>query len=172
MPGLAGATCTWRLSSTSGGTRTPAGSNFTPHRSTRSRNCGADWGPACGGLHPLLGMTCDRFIQLRHDGVSNILGAADDRRHHPKIDHPGAKHFGHRPQPMPQRTRKLHLTHRTGVADVLYRRDLRGHRITGVGTEPLTLGQVTRPAHIQLRHRLPTAARSSTRPVSPHPSHR
>jgi len=98
-------------------------------------------------------MTRDRLIELGQDLALNILGAADDRRDHPKVDHPGGEHPGHRRQPMPQRARELHLTHRAGMTDVLCRRDLRGHRITVIRTAPLALGQRTGPAHKQLRHR-------------------
>ena len=59
-----------------------------------------------------------------------------------KSIHPEREHIGHRRQPMPQRARKLHLTHCAGMADVLHRRHFRGHRIT-IGTPPLTLSQGT-----------------------------
>ena len=67
-------------------------------------------------------MTGDRFIELGHDVVVNVLGAADDGRDHPKINHPAGEHLGHRRQPVLQRARKLHLTHRAGMAEVRRRR--------------------------------------------------
>jgi len=97
-------------------------------------------------------VTGDRFIELRHDVLVNILGATDDGRDHPKINHPGREHVGHRRQSMPQRARKLHLAHRAGMADVLRRRHFRGHRITSIGTPPLTLSQGTGSPDKQLRH--------------------
>jgi len=68
-----------------------------------------------------------------------------------KSIHPEREHIGHRRQPMPQRARKLHLTHCAGMADVLRRRHFRGHRIT-IGTPPLTLSQGTGSPDKQLRH--------------------
>ena len=41
-------------------------------------------------LHPLLDVAGQRRIQPGHDRVLDVLGARDDRRHHPEIDHPPA----------------------------------------------------------------------------------
>jgi hypothetical protein len=38
-------------------------------------------------------VTGDRFIELRHDVLVNILGATDDGRDHPKINHPEREHI-------------------------------------------------------------------------------
>jgi hypothetical protein len=54
---------------------------------------------------------------------------------------------------MPQRARKLQLTHRPGMADVLSRRNLGSHRSTAIHDTPLQLGQLTRTPDKQLRHR-------------------
>ncbi len=54
---------------------------------------------------------------------------------------------------MPQRARELHLTHRTGMADVLDRRDFGGHRITAISDTPVQFGQLTAAPHKQVSHR-------------------
>src|SRR5947208_16912831 len=54
---------------------------------------------------------------------------------------------------MPQVAGELHLTHRPGMADVLHRGDLRRDRVAVISLPPLTVGQLPRAAHEQLRHR-------------------
>ena len=104
-------------------------------------------------LHPSRHHSGQGGIQFRDQRGVDSRRPVDDRGDHPKIDIPGGEHRRNPRQTLPQRQRVPDLRARPSTADVLRRRDLRGHLIERISTPQRTLSPLHRPPRIQLTHR-------------------